>query len=128
VQPVRGSRPYISLVEHPAELECGVELAATEFPPGYRRASIMQALLAAVGLLSSIAAWLARATFWWLSGVVVLDAAIPFTLIVILPINNQALRRFGCILRVSRRLTRIVPIASLVPTHEWSQYVKEEPV
>jgi len=52
MQPVRGSRPYISLVEHTAELECGVVLAATEFPPGYRRASIMQALLAAVGLLA----------------------------------------------------------------------------
>jgi hypothetical protein len=47
-------------------MECGVELAATEFPPSYRRATIMQATLAAVGLLAPIAAWLAGATFWWL--------------------------------------------------------------
>jgi len=29
---------YLSLVEHPVRMECGVELAAAEFPPSYRRA------------------------------------------------------------------------------------------
>ena len=56
-----GAAVYVNLVEHPARMECGVELAATEFPPSYRRASIMQATLAALGLLSSVAAWLAGA-------------------------------------------------------------------
>jgi uncharacterized membrane protein len=86
-----GAAAYISLVEHPARMECGVELAATEFPPSYRRATIMQATLAALGLLSSIAAWLSGATFWWLAGGIVLGSVIPFTLIVILPINKQLL-------------------------------------
>ncbi len=63
-----GASVYINLVEHPARMECGVELAATEFSPSYRRATAMQATLAAVGLVSSIAAWLAGATFWWLVG------------------------------------------------------------
>jgi len=40
---------YLSLVEHLARMECGVELAATEFAPSYRRATVMQASLAAVG-------------------------------------------------------------------------------
>ena len=84
-----GAAVYISLVEHPARMKCGVELAAIEFAPSYRRATIMQATLAAVGLFSSIAAWLAGATFWWLVGGVVLGAVIPFTLIVILPTNKQ---------------------------------------
>ena len=84
-----GAAVYISLVEHPARMKCGVELAATEFAPSYRRATIMQATLAAVGLFSSIAAWLAGATFWWLVGGVVLGAVIPFSLIVILPTNKQ---------------------------------------
>ena len=48
-----GAAVYLTLVEHPARMECGVEIAATEFPPSYRRASVMQATLAAVGLLSS---------------------------------------------------------------------------
>jgi hypothetical protein len=49
-----GAAFYISLVEHPARMECGVEIAATEFPPSYRRTSVMQAILAAVCLLVSI--------------------------------------------------------------------------
>jgi len=76
-----GASVYISLVEHPARMECGVELAATEFAPSYRRATIMQATLAAVGLLASVAAWLAGATFWWLVGGLLLGAVIPSTLI-----------------------------------------------
>ena len=86
-----GASVYISLVEHPARMECGVELAATEFAPSYRRAAIMQATLAAVGLVSSIAAWLAGASFFWVVGGVLLGSVIPFTLIVILPTNKQLL-------------------------------------
>src|SRR2546428_11054790 len=86
-----GAAVYISLVEHPARMECGLEIAATEFAPSYRRASIMQATLAALGLLASVTAWRAGATFWWLVGGVVLCAVIPFTLIVILPTNKQLL-------------------------------------
>jgi Domain of unknown function (DUF1772) len=51
----------------------------------------MQATCAALGLLSSVAAWLTGATFWWLVGGVVLGAVIQFTLIVILPTNKQLL-------------------------------------
>jgi hypothetical protein len=86
-----GASVYISLVEHPARMECGVELAATEFGPSYRRATIMQATLAAVGLVSSIAAWLEGACFFWVVGGGLLGSVIPFTLIVILPTNKQLL-------------------------------------
>src|SRR5438309_11693048 len=78
-----GAALYVNLVEHPARMECGVELAATEFPPSYRRGTVLQATLAAVCLLSSIAAWLAGATFWWLVAGALLGSVIPFTLIVI---------------------------------------------
>ncbi len=60
-----GAAVYLSLFEHPARLECGVELAATEFAPSYRRATVMEVSLATVGLVSSIAAWLAGASFLW---------------------------------------------------------------
>src|SRR5215470_8002054 len=86
-----GAALYVSLVEHPARMGCGVELATTEFPPSYRRGTVMQATCAAVGLLSSIAAWLAGATLWWLVAGVVLGSVIPFTLIVILPTNKRLL-------------------------------------
>lgn len=68
-----------------------MELAATEFAPSYRRATVMQASLAAVGLVSSIAAWLAGASFLWVIGGVLLGSVFPFTLIVFLPINKQLL-------------------------------------
>ena len=45
-----GAAVYVSLVEHPARMECGVEIAATEFSPSYRRGSVMQATLAAGGI------------------------------------------------------------------------------
>jgi hypothetical protein len=86
-----GAAVYISLVEHPARMERGIEIAATEFAPSYRRATIMQATCAALGLLSSIAAWLAGATFWWAIAGALLGSVIPFTLIVILPTNKLLL-------------------------------------
>jgi hypothetical protein len=86
-----GAAVYINLVEHPARMQCGVEVAATEFAPSYRRATVLQATSAAVGLISSIAAWLAGATFTWLVGGVLLGSVIPFTLIAILPTNKRLL-------------------------------------
>jgi hypothetical protein len=86
-----GAAVYINLVEHPARMQCGVEVAATEFAPSYRRATVMQATCAAVGLLSSLTAWLTGASFWWLVAGVLLGSVIPFTLIVILPTNKRLL-------------------------------------
>ena len=86
-----GAAVYVSLVEHPARMECGVEIATAEFPPSYHRGTIMQVALAAACLLSSIAAWLAGASFWWTIAGVLQVSVIPFTLIVILPTNKLLL-------------------------------------
>lgn len=86
-----GAAVYITLVEHPARMQCGVEIAAAEFAPSYRRATVMQATCAALGLLSSVAAWLAGAAVWWLVAGVLLGSVIPFTLTVILPTNKRLL-------------------------------------
>ena len=86
-----GAAIYINLVEHPARMECGTEIAATEFGPSYRRAAVMQASLAATGLAASLAAWLTGASVWWLAGGILLGSVIPFTLAVILPVNKQLL-------------------------------------
>ena len=51
----------------------------------------MQPLLAAVGFLSAVAAWLMGGSVWWLVGGVILVAVIPYTLIVALPTNNKLL-------------------------------------
>ena len=51
----------------------------------------MQVILAALGLLFSIAAWLAGAAFSWVIAGALLGSVIPFTLIVIMPTNKQLL-------------------------------------
>ena len=53
-----GAAIYVNLVEHPARLECGTALAISEFGPSYRRATVMQASLAGLGLVASAGAWL----------------------------------------------------------------------
>jgi uncharacterized membrane protein len=86
-----GAALYVSFVEHPARMSCGTRLAITEFVPSYKRATIMQASLAALGTLAAIAAWLLGGPSLWLLGGLLLGAVIPFTLIVILPTNNRLL-------------------------------------
>jgi hypothetical protein len=44
-----------------------------------------------MGLVSSIEAWLAGASFLWVVAGALLGSVIPFTLIVILPTNKQLL-------------------------------------
>jgi uncharacterized membrane protein len=86
-----GAAIYITLVEHPARLECGTALAATEFGPSYRRAAVMQASLAGVGFLSAVAGWIQTGAVAVLVGGVLLGLVIPFTLVVILPTNKRLL-------------------------------------
>jgi uncharacterized membrane protein len=86
-----GAAIYISFVEHPARLECGTALAATEFVPSYRRAALMQASLAAVGFLSALAAAFQGRGLPVLLAGVLLGLVIPFTLLVILPTNQRLL-------------------------------------
>src|SRR5437870_2686156 len=61
---------------------------STQLPPRQHHAGDLGG---ALGLLLSIAAWLAGATFWWAVAGVLLGSVIPFTLIVILPTNKQLL-------------------------------------
>lgn len=86
-----GAAIYITLVEHPARLECGTELAVTEFGPSYRRATVMQASLAAVGLVAALVAWIQGRGLLVLVGGLLLGAVIPFTLVIIFPTNKRLL-------------------------------------
>jgi hypothetical protein len=86
-----GAAVYVNLVEHPARMSCGSELALREFAPSYRRGTILQASLAIDGLaLGLIAAWQLHDP-WVAVGAVLLGSSVPFTLVVILPTNNQLL-------------------------------------
>jgi len=86
-----GAAIYINLVEHPARMSCGTDVAVTEFRPSYKRATVMQASLAAFGTLNAVIAWFLDGGLSWLIGGILLGSAIPFTLIVIFPTNRQLL-------------------------------------
>ncbi len=66
-------------------------VAATEFTPSYRRATLPQASLANLGFSLSVVAWVQGAGGWWLVGGMLLGAVVPFTLIVIMPVNKRLL-------------------------------------
>jgi hypothetical protein len=86
-----GAAIHITFVEHPARLECGTVLAATEFAPSYRRATIMQASLAILGFAAAVGAWVQGRGLPVLLAGVVLGLVVPFTLLVILPTNKRLL-------------------------------------
>ena len=86
-----GASLYINLVEHPARMECGTAVAAAEFVPSYRRATVMQASLAVVSFLAATSAWWMSRSPIWLVGALLIGAVVPFTLLVILPTNKRLL-------------------------------------
>lgn len=86
-----GAAVYINLVEHPARVACGTELALRQFAPSYKRATVMQVALALSGLLLGLlGAWQLRDPLAAL-GAISLSSVAPFTLIVIFPTNKQLL-------------------------------------
>jgi len=86
-----GAALYINLVEHPARLSCGTELALRQFAPSYRRATVMQVFLALVATGAGLAQWARAGGSLWLSGSLAIASVIPFTLIVIFPTNRKLL-------------------------------------
>jgi hypothetical protein len=78
------------VAEHPARLSCGTEIAATQWAPSYKRATMMQAPLAIVAM----AAGLSRGVYGgglWFAGAALIGAVVPFTLLVIAPTNRRLL-------------------------------------
>jgi hypothetical protein len=86
-----GAALYISVVEQPATRELGDALSGRFFPAMYRRAAPVQGGLAVVGSLCSASMWLLGAGALWLLGSLLLGLVVPFTLLVIKPVNDRLL-------------------------------------
>jgi hypothetical protein len=86
-----GAAIYINLVEHPARLSCGTEVAARQWAPSYKRATVMQASLALVAGAAGLGRWLQDGHVAWLCGAVSILAVVPVTLVVIFPTNKRLL-------------------------------------
>ena len=86
-----GAAIYVSVVEHPARLACSTDVALAEWRPSYKRAAIMQVILAAGGVLAAIGAYMAGRGTSVLVAAIVLATVVPWTLIVIMPTNKELL-------------------------------------
>jgi hypothetical protein len=84
-----GAAFYVTVAQHPAALEVGPSFAGRFFAPMYRRAAALQVVLAALGTLAGLGAWWRGSGFVWLVGALFLFSVVPFTLVRIMPINDQ---------------------------------------
>jgi uncharacterized membrane protein len=86
-----GAAVYVSLVEHPARVSCGLDVALREFGPSYKRGAVMQASLALIGCVAGLAVGWQLGDGYVALASVLLGLLVPFTLIVILPTNKRLL-------------------------------------
>jgi len=86
-----GAAVYISIAQHPASLKAGVSVAAKFFPPMYGLAAPMQIVLAFGGTLGGLVQWYLTDNVLWAIGAAFLVFVIPFTVVVLKPINDQLL-------------------------------------
>lgn len=81
----------ISLVQHPVIVDAGVETGQKLFPGLYFKAAPIQVIFAMLGSVSGLMQWLLGSDIWWLVGTVLLFFVIPYTLLVIKPLNDRLL-------------------------------------
>ncbi len=86
-----GAAIYINLVEHPARMSCGTQIAAMVWAPSYKRATVMQAPLAIVSFIAGVLAWSFGGGIMWFAGAILIGLVVPFTFIMIMPTNHKLL-------------------------------------
>ncbi|MFT5508061.1 MAG: putative membrane protein [Hyphomicrobiaceae bacterium] len=84
-----GAAVYINLAEHPARLKLADEPLLTQWKPSYKRGFAIQASLAVAGFILGAWAWYLTGDWRWGLGGLVLVSNWPFTLIMIMPVNNR---------------------------------------
>jgi len=86
-----GAALYVNVVEHPARMGLETRSAARQWAPNYKRATLMQAPLALVSLLSGVMAWLLGASTWWFAAALLIGSVVPYTVLVVMPVNHKIL-------------------------------------
>ncbi|CAD8212771.1 unnamed protein product [Paramecium octaurelia] len=88
-----GAAIYVNVVEHPARLSCGADIAHAQWVPSYKRAAIWQASLASLGGLVGVINYAKNKNKLALKAGVLLLLVIPFTFIAIMPTNKILLEK-----------------------------------
>ena len=86
-----GAAVYISIAQHPATMKSGISFATDFFPQMYNLAAPFQITLALGGTLAGLIQWYLTGDSLWGIGAALLAFVIPFTLVVLKPINDQLL-------------------------------------
>jgi len=86
-----GAAAYINIAEHPARLQLDDGPLLTQWKPSYKRGFAMQSSLAVLGFVLGLVEWYLTGSWLWAFGAIVLVANWPFTLLAIMPVNNQLL-------------------------------------
>jgi len=86
-----GAALYINVAEHPARMLLQTRMAALQWAPSYRRATLLQAPLAVTSFSCGALAWAFGASGTWLVAALLIGAVVPFTLIVVMRTNRQLL-------------------------------------
>ncbi len=60
-----GAALYVNVAEHPARMALETRVAALQWAPSYKRATLLQAPLALISFAAGTAAWLLGASVAW---------------------------------------------------------------
>ena len=83
-----GAAFYINFAEHPARMSLPIAEALRQWKPAYERGLQMQVALVIVSAVSGLLAAIISGDWRWLLGAFAIAANIPYTLILIMPIND----------------------------------------
>jgi len=85
-----GGGLFVSMVLYPA-IMTEITSAVAQFGKTYRRAAPWQGSNAIICLLAAIVVSALTGDWWWAIGGILVGASVPFTLLVMMPVNNRLL-------------------------------------